>query len=157
MSLIASLDLSKNYSFFTVPAAFLICMLPGAYANSLAGASFDPANPRQTKATILADDKLDKIRQQRIMRAQSAQENGFETLGLYAAGVLAANYAGVDVRMLNLLTFGYLGTRVAYIFAYIVLCQNRKLAPLRSLCWAAGCAILVSLWVMAGQNVNLKV
>ncbi|EHK15434.1 uncharacterized protein TRIVIDRAFT_74594 [Trichoderma virens Gv29-8] len=156
MSLIAGLDLSKNYSLFTVPAAFLLCMLPGAFAYSLAGKSFDPANPRQFRATILADEKLEKIQQQRIIRAQSAQENGFETIGLYASGVLAANYAGVDVRMLNLLTFGYLASRVAYIFAYIVLCQNRKLAPVRSLCWAAGSAILVSLWVMAGQNVNLK-
>ncbi|PNP54161.1 hypothetical protein THARTR1_05368 [Trichoderma harzianum] len=156
MSLIADLDLSKNYSFFTVPAAFVLCMLPGAFANALAGKSFDPANPRQTRATVLADDKLDKIQQQRIMRAQSAQENGFETVGLYASGVLAANYAGVNVRMLNLLTIGYLVSRVAYIFAYVVLCQNRKLAPLRSLFWAVGAAILVYLWVMAGQNVNLK-
>lgn len=77
-------------------------------------------------------------------------------MGLYASGVLAANYAGVNVRMLNLLTIGYLISRVAYIFAYVVLCQNRKLAPVRSICWAAGSAILVSLWVMAGQNVNLK-
>ncbi|KAL7956235.1 hypothetical protein V8C34DRAFT_289245 [Trichoderma compactum] len=156
MSLIAGLDFSNNYSFFTVPAAFVLCMLPGAFAYALAGKSFDPANPRQTRTTVLADDKLDKIQQQRIMRAQSTQENGFETVGLYASGVLAANYAGVNVRMLNLLTIGYLVSRVAYIFAYVVLCQNRKLAPLRSPCWAAGSAILVSLWVMAGQNANLK-
>ncbi|KAL7803153.1 hypothetical protein V8C43DRAFT_270399 [Trichoderma afarasin] len=156
MSLIAGLDLSKNYSFFTVPAAFLLCMLPGAFAVAIAGKSFDPANPRQTRATVLADDKLDKIQQQRFIRAQGAQENGFETVGLYASGVLAANYAGVRVRMLNLLTIGYLISRVAYIFAYVVLCQNRRLAPVRSICWAAGSAILVSLWVMAGQNANLK-
>lgn len=36
-------------------------MLPGAFAVAIAGKSFDPANPRQTRATVLADEKLDKI------------------------------------------------------------------------------------------------
>lgn len=89
------------------------------------------------------------------MRAKSAMENGFETLGVYASGVAAANYAGVDVRMLNLLTMGYLASRVAYNFAYIVLCQNRKLAPLRSIFWTAGAAILMTIWIMAGQKVSV--
>ncbi|KAL7935071.1 hypothetical protein V8C35DRAFT_26209 [Trichoderma chlorosporum] len=156
MSFIAGLDLSKNYSFFTVPVAFMLCMAPGAYGYISADKSIDRANPRQTMATFLADDKVDKVRQQRIMRAQSAAKNGFETLGLYASGVLAANYAGVDVQTLNVLAGGYIVSRIAYIYTYIVLCQNRKLAPVRSLVWSVGLALIFSLWIMAGRNVNLK-
>lgn len=89
-------------------------------------------------------------RQQRIVRAQAAMANGFETLGLYAAGVLAANFAGVDAQRLNLLTGAYLASRVGYIYAYVELCQNRKMAPVRSLFWTTGIACLLSLWVMAG-------
>ncbi|KAL7798127.1 hypothetical protein V8C37DRAFT_368776 [Trichoderma ceciliae] len=155
MSQLLGLDLSKNYSFFTVPAAFMLCLLPGVYSVALAGKSYDAANPRQMKATILADDKIGKVRQQRFARAQGAMDNGFESLGLYASGVAAANYAGVDVQMLNLLTMGYVISRVAYIFAYIVLCQNRKLAPVRSLFWGAGFSVLISLWIMAGLKVSV--
>ncbi|KAL6868376.1 hypothetical protein J3F83DRAFT_714649 [Trichoderma novae-zelandiae] len=168
MSFISGLDFTRNYSLFTtttkklkteqdaaiqVPVAFLLCMLPGAYAARAAGPSFDPANPRQLTTTLLSDDKMEKAHQQRILRARSAMENGFETLGLYAAGVAAANHARVDARLLNLLTLGYLASRAAYVYAYVVLCADRKLAPLRSVCWAAGAAAWAALWVLAGRNV----
>jgi uncharacterized MAPEG superfamily protein len=80
-------------------------------------------------------------------------ENGFETLGLYAGGVAAANYAGVDVQTLNLLTIEYILSRMLYIFVYIVLCENRKLSPLRTLSWLLGVFSMLALWIMAGMNV----
>ncbi|PTB65283.1 hypothetical protein BBK36DRAFT_21083 [Trichoderma citrinoviride] len=152
MSFISGLDLTRNYSLFTVPVAWVICMLPGTWATSVAGSSYDLANPRQYLTTLSSDNKIDKARLQRLMRAQSAMENGFETLGLYAASVAAANHARVDPWWLNVLTVGYLASRVAYIYAYIVLCQNRKLAPVRSGIWAVGAGAITALYVMAGWN-----
>ncbi|KAM0250549.1 hypothetical protein ACHAQJ_008559 [Trichoderma viride] len=152
MNLFTVVDLSTNYSFYTVPVAFSLCWLPGAYGHTLAGKAFDETNPRHTKAAVLADDKMDKVIQQRITRAHSAMENGFESLGLYAAGVAAANYAGVDVQTLNLLTMEYVLSRVLYIFVYIVLCENPKLSILRTLSWVLGVVSMLALWIMAGMN-----
>lgn len=40
--------------------------------------------------------------------------NRFETIGLYAAGVVAANVAGVPSSELNKLTGGYLASRALF-------------------------------------------
>ncbi|KAH0499482.1 hypothetical protein TgHK011_006677 [Trichoderma gracile] len=106
MSFISGLDYTRNYSLFTIPAAFLLYMLPGPYAYSLADPSFDPVSPRQLKTTFfLSDDsnKLEKAHKQRLKRAHSAMQNGFETLGLYAAGVTAASHAGVESQNCSML------------------------------------------------------
>ncbi|KAL2164369.1 hypothetical protein VTH06DRAFT_3585 [Thermothelomyces fergusii] len=34
---------SGNWSYYTIPAAFFICMLPNAYAAKLAGKNYDVA------------------------------------------------------------------------------------------------------------------
>ncbi|KAL6908401.1 hypothetical protein GGI43DRAFT_392641 [Trichoderma evansii] len=149
-TMFAMVDLSTNYSFYMVPAAFTLCWLPAAYGHLLAGKHFDETNPRHTQAAVLKDDKMDKARQQRITRALSAMENGFESLGMFAGGVAAANYAGVDVYTLNLLTIEYVCSRVLYIFVYIVLCENGKLSPLRTLSWLLGVVSMFALWIMAG-------
>ena len=52
---------------------------------------------------------------QRILRAKNASGNGFETLGFFAAGVLAGNQAGIKPAALNVLALGYLASRVAYV------------------------------------------
>jgi len=70
-----------------------------------------------------------------IRRAQAATTNGFESMGVYAAAVVAANTAGVPVAQLNALTLGYVAGRLGYNVIYVWLQQNRKLAPLRSALW----------------------
>jgi uncharacterized MAPEG superfamily protein len=42
----------------------------------------------------------------RILRAKAAHANGNETIGLYAAAVVAANVAGVEAKTVNYLTLG---------------------------------------------------
>ena len=70
-----------------------------------------------------------------ISRAHAATANGLESLGFYAAAVVAANTAGVAVADINALTLGYVGCRLGYNIVYVYLQQNRKLAPLRSVLW----------------------
>jgi uncharacterized MAPEG superfamily protein len=88
--------------------------------------------------------------QQRILRAKGASENGFESLGLFIGGVLAANQAGLDVGVINSLSIGYLVARCVYVFAYVKLGENRKLAGLRSLCWAVSVGLALTMWIKAG-------
>jgi len=72
-----------------------------------------------------------------------------ESLGFYAAAVVAANAAGLDASTLNMLTFSYLISRVLYNYVYVIAQDNRNLAPIRSLCWLTGIALTFTLYIKA--------
>lgn len=78
--------------------------------------------------------------------------NGFETLGMYSAGIVAAAVTGVPVKTLNYLSLAYLASRVGYNTVYIRLQENKKLAPLRSVCWNISIGIIATLWIKAGNK-----
>ncbi|KOS19395.1 hypothetical protein ESCO_000743 [Escovopsis weberi] len=147
---ILGLDLSRNMSLFTVPAAFVLCMIPNVWAAALASGAYDLANPRAMVATAKADTRLDKPTQQKITRAKAASDNGFETLGYYAAAVVAANVAGVAPRTLNLLSGAYVLSRALFVLAYVQLGADRRLAPVRSACWTLGSILTMALYIKAG-------
>lgn len=69
-----------------------------------------------------------------------------------AGGVLAANAAGVDAELTNVISFGLLGLRALYIFTYVVLQDGREhLNPLRSLFWTAKQCGIIYLYVLAAK------
>ncbi|KAG6364536.1 hypothetical protein INS49_006137 [Diaporthe citri] len=146
-------DLTKPHlAYYSVPAAFTLVMVPHAYAMFASGKNFDVANPRSTVDTCNKDTTMDKRKAQRIQRAEAAMANGFETLGMYSAGIVAAVVAGVPAETLNYLSVAYLTSRVGYNTVYIWLQDNRKLAPLRSACWNASIGIIAALWIKAGNK-----
>lgn len=71
-------------------------------------------------------------------RALAAQNNGFEGLPLFMAGVLAAHQFGAAQERIDALALAYLLLRVVYISLYI-----RDRSTMRSLVWGLG--LLVSL------------
>ncbi|CAM1505599.1 Fc.00g112360.m01.CDS01 [Cosmosporella sp. VM-42] len=144
---------TQNYSFFTVPAALLCLFIPHTIAVTLAGKTYDNANPRGLANRLAKTEAVDKVTKHCIMRAKAASENGFETLGFYAAGVAAANYANLENRSLNIMTFSYVLCRILYNVAYIYLGENRRLATVRSLVWGVGVGFAGALWVYAGLAV----
>jgi len=89
----------------------------------------------------------------RILRAKAASTNSFETLGLYAAAVVAGNLVQVDKDTLNYLTALYIISRALYVFTYVWLQDNRAFSPLRSVFWGAGIWSIVSLFIKAGNAV----
>ncbi|GKT46669.1 uncharacterized protein ColSpa_06850 [Colletotrichum spaethianum] len=148
-----SLDLAqKGLSLYTVPAAFVMAMLPNIYAVASSGTHYDLCNPRKLQNNVAADDKLDKIAKARILRAKAASENAFESLGFYAAGVVAANVAGVDALTVNVLALGYVGCRALYNIVYVRLQDNRNFGPLRSIVWAASVGIVFTLYIKAAAQ-----
>ncbi|GAB0131670.1 hypothetical protein EsDP_00000132 [Epichloe bromicola] len=150
MSAFVGLDLAKNLGYLTVPVVFLTsCFLPHAYAVMASGKVYDNANPRGWKDAMAKAD-MDKPRQQRLLRAQNASENGFESIGIYAAGVIAANQAGLSASTVNALTLGYLASRLAYVFSYVELGANRRLSGVRSGFWVLSMGLCFTLWVKAG-------
>lgn len=74
-------------------------------------------------------------------RAMAAQNNGFEALPLFIAGVLAAqqNHAAQD--RIDALAMAFIAIRVVYIALYLA---NKP--PLRSAVWAVGVACCISLF-----------
>ncbi|RGP63581.1 membrane protein [Fusarium sporotrichioides] len=146
------LDLTRNYSFFTVPAAFFIAALPHAYTIIASRGTYDNANPRSHKDNIEKCENFTKSASFGAFTLTAATENGFETLGLYAAGIVAANFAGVPTPTINALSFSYVASRVAYNVAYLWLQADRRLAPVRSLVWTTSIGFIVTLWIKAGNK-----
>ncbi|KHN95157.1 uncharacterized protein MAM_07042 [Metarhizium album ARSEF 1941] len=145
------LDCSKNLSYFTIPAVFIAtCLGPHSIAVACSGKAYDNANPRALRDAVCKSETIDKPRQQMILRAKAASENGFESLALFAGGVVAANQAGLHACLLNTLSIGYLASRLAYVFCYVKLGENRKLAGLRSLAWTVSVTLCLTMWAKAG-------
>ncbi|KAK3180529.1 hypothetical protein K4F52_008120 [Lecanicillium sp. MT-2017a] len=127
MASILGLDLARNTSFFA---------------------------PRDFKQNIAGKSSLSDERKRHFLRAKCASENGYETLGLFAAAVTAANFAGVRSRTLNTLTWGYIASRVAYNVVYVRFGDVPGLHHLRSLIWSSSVIMSCTLFVMAGLNMN---
>ncbi len=85
-----------------------------------------------------------------FIRAQHASENGYETLGLFAAAVVAGNVGRVHLKTLNAMTWGYVATRVVYNYLYICLGNNPKTANCRSMTWFVSMVLSAGLFVGAG-------
>ncbi|GAB0142755.1 hypothetical protein EsHS_00003294 [Epichloe bromicola] len=152
MSSLPIINLSRNLSLFTVPAAFGLSLLPHLYAVSSAGFNvYDNSYPRAYRDTLMRDTSVPKVRKQRILRAEAASLNGLETIGLFAASVLAGNYARLDTATLNHLSIGYLVSRLAYTLAY-VLVQNRRLSWLRTAIWQVTGLYIALFWIKAGNK-----
>ncbi|KAI1116953.1 hypothetical protein F5Y14DRAFT_404283 [Nemania sp. NC0429] len=146
------INLSQNYSFYALPLAWFLSFAPGVYSKSLAGKNYDLASPRGLIENVLKDEKLDKPTKNKILRCEAAAANGAETLNLFVASVIAANYAGVPVETINKLTGLYLATRVAYNVTYIFLQENPSFAPVRTIVWNVGVVSWVTLFVKAGNR-----
>ncbi len=87
---------------------------------------------------------------QAIIRAEGAQQNGFENLGIFAAGVVAGNAAGLDAGYLNALSIAYVASRIVYDLVYI---NNTTpaVARVRSVAYNAGSAVVFTLFVSSGN------
>jgi len=80
---------------------------------------FDRTNPRSFLPHINALKEIDDATKRTLERAEAAQFNGFENLGFFAAGVVAANLAKVDPWWVNVLSAGYLSSRALFNIVYI--------------------------------------
>jgi uncharacterized MAPEG superfamily protein len=153
------MNMSTNYSFYTIPAAWLLSILPHFYAIILYSRSshkrFDNRHPRSLISKLEGDQTIDKATKERIIRAEGAQQNGFENLGLFAATVTAGNVAGLVPETLNMLTGAYLLSRTVYNLVYIY-GDTGALASLRTTIYTTGIVILSTIFVMAGNAVSKK-
>jgi len=86
----------------------------------------------------------------RILRAEAAQQNGIENIGLFAAAVFAGNVAGIETSTLNWLSGGYLMSRVFYNILYVNN-ESAFAANTRSTVYSAGIGLIMTLFIKAGN------
>ncbi|MFY9514433.1 MAG: MAPEG family protein [Rubrivivax sp.] len=118
----------------------LACLLPIACAGLAKSkgfgkprrdGGFDNRNPRQWLATL----------QGWQARAHAAQQNSFEALPLFIAGVLVAQRMGAAQAWVDGLALAFVAARVGYIGAYLA-----DRANLRSALWTLGLACCVAMF-----------
>jgi uncharacterized MAPEG superfamily protein len=148
------LDFTRNFSYYTIPAAWVLSIAPHVYATSLHDSKspetkFDNCSPRTLVPSLDRNQSLDSETKQTIIRAEAAQQNGFENIGLFAAAVVAANAAKVDSWWLNTLSFGYLGSRVVYNVLYIGGANGARTAV-----FLGGVGMIFTLFIQAGNKVR---
>jgi uncharacterized MAPEG superfamily protein len=145
-----------NLSIYTIPAAFVVALLPRFFSSNAykaaTGKQMNTLNPRRFVQDIENDQALDSKTKGRILRAESAQANGFETLGLFAAAVVAGNAAGLSPTRLNGLSIGYVISRVVYNHVYIF--QDLLPPVTRSLSWFVTIGLTMALYIQAGNKWN---
>ncbi|KAK9422189.1 hypothetical protein SUNI508_04868 [Seiridium unicorne] len=149
--------LNRNFTFFTVPAAFVLLFIPKLYSFALGGRYLDPASPKKYQPSILDADDLDYKYHQvksRILRAEAAFANGLETVSLYAAAVASVNVAPVDPVVANVLALVYLATRVLYNTIYVILQDDPRWAMARSATWFSGIGVVFAMFTVAGVAVH---
>lgn len=167
------LNLTNQQSFYTVPAAWVLSIAPHFYAASLGGKSFDNRSPRTYLSSVKDTQALDATTKQRIIRAEGAQQNGFENVGLFAAAVVAANSMGflhyhclfivrrtranhgslvakVDNWTLNALSGGYLVSRLVYNLIYVNN-ESESLANARTATFLSGIGMIFTLFIKSGN------
>ena len=76
-------------------------------------------------------------------RANAAQQNSFEALPIFIAGVLIAEHAQASQSLIDSFATAFLAARVGYIGAYITDRPN-----IRSLLWALGLAACIALFIV---------
>jgi uncharacterized MAPEG superfamily protein len=103
------------------------------------GERYDNRNPRAWQA------RQDNPRNQ---RANAAQLNAFEAFAPFAAAVLMAQAAGIDPLRIGQLAVAFVVLRVLHGLFYVL-----GIAPLRSLSWAGGIAVVVWLMLLAAGRV----
>ncbi|MCJ1234678.1 hypothetical protein MMC14_002641 [Varicellaria rhodocarpa] len=146
---------SPSLSLYSIPLAWLLALLPHIYAKRLFQSStstpYPNIAPRLLPTHLSTLQNLPQHTKDRILRAEAAQANGLETLGVYAAGVVAMYVVGVEAGMMNALCGGYLVARGAYNAVYVWADKEERVGW-RTAVWCVGVGFNVGMWVVAGNR-----
>ncbi|EPQ50925.1 hypothetical protein GLOTRDRAFT_141378 [Gloeophyllum trabeum ATCC 11539] len=144
--------LSSPLSLYSIPVvwfiAFVNAPLRTSYITKVAG-RFNNADPRGNVKRLLEKNPEAGAR---AARMEAANANGNEILPLWAAAVLAGNYAGLENKTLNVCSAAFIALRALYNYIYV----NQKThsqGNLRTITWFAGVFIPLGLLIKAANKV----
>ena len=123
-------------AFWTILAAIALPWLMAALKKSPLAANGKYSN----RAPRAMQPKLEGLSQ----RAHWAEQNSFEILPAFIAAVLVAHVAGAEQATVDLLSVGFVVSRVLYSICYLT-----NWASLRSLTWMVGLLFIVGLFVIS--------
>ncbi|KAF7289689.1 hypothetical protein HMN09_01332000 [Mycena chlorophos] len=108
-------------SLYSIPAVWLTAFAPivlrTVAVKKVKG--WNNVAPRNNTARVSGDKNIPPDVIARIQRMEAAHTNGNENFPLWAAAVLAANFAGLDNRRVNTLSIAYFLGRCLYNVIYI--------------------------------------
>lgn len=84
-----------------------------------------------------------------IIRAEGAQQNGFENICIFAAGVVAGNAAGLGAGCLIALSAAYIASTVVYHLIYVN-STTPAAANMRSIVFVSSSALIITMFVSVG-------
>ncbi|GAB7354896.1 hypothetical protein MBLNU459_g5531t3 [Dothideomycetes sp. NU459] len=144
------LNATPNLSLYAIPIAWALALAPRVYAAQLVGDKFDRTSPRTYTSDLKNDQSFDARTKRRVIRAEGAQQNGFENLGLFAAAIVAGNYARLDSYTLNAFAGAYLVSRAAYNVIYVNN-ESEGMANVRSCAFLSGIGLIFTLFIKSGN------
>ena len=137
---------TQNYSIHAFTAFYLLAFVPQFYATAMiyraTNGRFNNVNPRSGSTAETYQKACDKATFSRFERARAAHANAMENLPLFAAAVISANMAGLDIDIVNTVCGIFLGLRVLHTALYIAI-EKAALSRARSFTWmcSAGCCL----------------
>ncbi|KAM0789705.1 hypothetical protein ACM66B_006564 [Microbotryomycetes sp. NB124-2] len=134
---------TTNLSALALPLAWTLAISPHWLAAYLTFTNkdlkpFDNRCPREYVASVRALEKQSPA-VKKYLRAEGAQQNGFENLPIFLATVVAANAARLPVAFINKFITIYLASRVVYNILYIQT-TRQKYTGIRSMVYVSGIA-----------------
>ena len=151
--------MASNISLYLVPVAWFLALAPRGYSliafliYSKSEKGPELQNPRTFAQQVNNDSTLSPLIRGRIARAESAQLNGIENLGFFAAAVVAGNVAKLDPTVLNGLTIGYIISRIVHSLIFIHNDTNRFVFA-RTSVFFVGIGINLALFILSGLQVQ---
>ncbi|EIW65917.1 hypothetical protein TREMEDRAFT_74881 [Tremella mesenterica DSM 1558] len=151
------LSTTNNLSFYAIPAAWVLAIAPHFYAMALYNKERAPGTPAWSfaspKSNIvnIKSAKLSPSVEDAFLRAESANDNSFVGLPLFAAAIVAGNVARLPVDTLNAAAALYLVSRIAYSVLYVK--GTNLLGGLsRTTAWLTASFTCLTLFVKAGNK-----
>ncbi|GAA5827572.1 hypothetical protein JCM5353_001621 [Sporobolomyces roseus] len=148
---------ATNYSFYAIPAMWMTSIGAHFYAASLTKTSndlpdFDNVAPRDFLRRVQGQEKQSAV-VQRYIRAEAAQQNGFENLAFFSSAVVAGNLARLPTSYLNLFAGGYILSRILFNVLYINT-TSAAWSNLRSVVYVGGVVSIFTTFIKSGNVWN---
>ncbi|CAN9316293.1 unnamed protein product [Alternaria alternata] len=111
-----------------------------------ANGQLDNANPRGASTLEFYRKCCPGPLYTKAERAEACHRNNMENAPFYIGAILAGNLAGLDAG-------AYIGLRLVYSFMYVKI-QTNTPSYLRSVTWITSVAVLMTMFVKAGNKMN---
>ncbi|KAF8518267.1 hypothetical protein BU17DRAFT_66508 [Hysterangium stoloniferum] len=143
-------------SLYSIPIAWIMAFYPHNVKFRLIQSTvgWDNSNPRGQDYDYLVKKGMSAELALKVGRLTGAHNNGNEISPLWAAATLAANFAGIDTKTVNVISGSFVVTRL--LFNYIYINQNTKTASaLRSSVWLSSIALPLYLLIVSANKARV--